>query len=106
MATLAELRKKPEASLTPDEKIQLFGDPGPPLKVLYARRTVNGQEAIVCRTFPGDMKTGPEWVDSPAKLGAPESAPAAIVDGIDVRETVVAFVPAQQVEARSKAKAA
>jgi hypothetical protein len=93
MATLAELRKKPEASLTPAEKIQLFGDPGAPVVTLYARKRVNGRDVIVARNFLRDDQPGDEWVDTPAKLGAPESAPATTVNGVDITETVIGAAP-------------
>jgi hypothetical protein len=100
-ATLAELRRKPESSLTPEERLQLFGDPGPPMVALYARKVVNGADVIVTRTFAASDNPGKEWVDSPAKLGAPDSAPSTIVNGVDTTETIIAPAP----PARPKAAA-
>jgi hypothetical protein len=86
-ATLAELRKKPEASLTPEEKKALHGE-GNHNVVRYAKRG----NTIVARTFGPDEEIGKEWTDSPAKLGAPESHPGRDPSAPDPTETVVAIV--------------
>jgi len=88
--SLQELRKLPnDSSMTPEEKKQLYGE-GCPHRVMYRK---SGSQ-IVSRTFAADQPTSTEWVDSPAKLGMPDSHPERSPDGPDPDEVVVGTLPA------------
>ncbi|MGQ0835640.1 MAG: hypothetical protein ACT4O5_12120 [Gammaproteobacteria bacterium] len=85
--TLPELRKMPESELTAEEKLLLHGK-GNPNVVMYRKR---GQQ-VVSRAFKPGEKIPEGWEDSPAKCGAPESAPAIAHRGDDSFDEVVAVV--------------
>lgn len=87
MRTLAELKKLPEAELTPAEKLALHGK-GNDSVVMYRRR---GNQ-VVSRTFKEGEEIPEGWKDSPAKCGAPESAPALEHRSDDSFDEVVATV--------------
>lgn len=85
--TLPELRKMPESELTAEEKLMLHGK-GNPNVVMYRKR---GSQ-VVARTFKAGEKIPDGWEDSPAKCGAPESAPAYAHGSDESFDEVVAHV--------------
>lgn len=85
--TIAQLRKRAQTqptTLSDEDRLRLYG-PGNPNVTRYALR---GNQ-IVSRLFrPGDQIPD-GWVDTPTKLGAPETHPSRAPDGFSSEETVV-----------------
>lgn len=95
IANINRLLKKAENEphkLTDEERRIIYGA-GNPNRVRYARRG----DVYVSRIFgPNEKFDENEWVDSPTKLGAPETHPGATVTaaGIPMGETVVGSIGA------------
>lgn len=89
----AELLKRPQNQLTPEEKLYLYG-PGTTDRYRYRIVEDNGQKKVVSRLFKADEPDLEGWVDSPAKCGAPPSAPSREQRGTTEYDEVVAIVDA------------
>lgn len=95
MRDIKELARLPESELTPEEKIRVYG-PGCSNVVMYRVVTTGkGSKALVSRTFgAGELIPDDEgWVDTPAKLGAPDSHPERAPGMPDPTETVIGVLP-------------
>lgn len=106
----AELLKKPQNQLTPEEKLYLHG-PGNSDRYRYRAIDDNGQRKVVSRLFKAGEADIDGWVDSPALCGAPPTAPSREQRGDTEYDEVIATVAAEPVSAaepapRAKPKAA
>ena len=88
-----ELLKKPQNQLTPEEKIYLYG-PGNTDRYRYRVVDDNGQKKVVSRLFKVGEPDLDGWEDSPAKCGAPPTAPSREQRGDTEYDEVVATLDA------------
>lgn len=85
---MEELVKLKDHQMTPEELIVRYGK-GNSDVTLYRKIEKDGGSKIVSRRFKEGEEIPKGWVDSPAKLGAPESAPQITPRGADEYDTVV-----------------